>query len=78
MNMVAEQLSQALAGRHVDEIRIAVVPGGFVWRLFSGSEEIFSGPAGTDQIPGMLQATEILINTELGVPGRRLARPGLN
>jgi hypothetical protein len=67
-------LQAAIAGRRIDEIRIAIVPGGFVWKLFSGSEEIYAGPARGDQVAGMLQATEILVNTELGIPSTQLVR----
>lgn len=68
------RIHQLLDGRRIDEIRIAILPGGFVWKLFSGTEEIFAGQAGADQVAGMLLSTEVLMNTELGIPGRTLGR----
>jgi hypothetical protein len=68
------RLHAAIADRRIDEVRIAIVPGGFIWRLFSGTDEVYSGPADRYQVASMLQATEMLINTELGIPSYQLVR----
>lgn len=63
----------------IDQITIDVVEGGFIWRLAKDGREIFrSGPDGPDQVAGMLQVSEVLLNTELGVAGERLCQPVLN
>lgn len=63
----------------IDRITIEVTEGGFIWRLAKGGREIFvSGPDAPDQIPGMLQVSEVLLNTELGISTERLCQPALN
>lgn len=79
--MLTEQdLATALdAADGIDRITIDVVEGGFVWRLAKGGRVIFeSGPDAPDQIAGMLQVSEVLLNTALGVAGERLCQPLLN
>ncbi len=66
---MTSQLEAILAqADHIDRIIIDLKGGGFVWRIVADGQEVFSGPAGPDQIAGMLKATSILIHTELGVP----------
>ena len=53
----------------IDRIDISIVAGcEFRWPLWSGSTEIFAVVADRDEVAGMLQASKILVNTELGVP----------
>lgn len=75
-----QQLAAALeAADGIDRITIDVADGGFVWRLAKGGREIFSSSAeGPDEVPEMLQACEVLLNTEFGVAGERLCQPAFN
>jgi hypothetical protein len=62
----------------VDRVVIDIVPGGFVWRLVNDGREIYAGEAPANQIAPMLRATEILLNTQLGIRGVQLCEPALN
>ncbi len=74
-----QQLAAALeAADGIDRITIDVLPSGFLWRLSKGGREIFRTAEGPDQVPEMLQACEVLLNTELGIAGERLTQPAFN
>lgn len=75
-----QDLASALdAAGGIDRITIEVAEGGFIWRLAKEGREVFaSGPDEPDQIPAMLQACEVLLNTELGIAGERLSQHLLN
>jgi hypothetical protein len=73
------QLAVALhAAGQVDRVVIDIIPGGFVWRLSKGGEEIYAGESTAEQVAPMLRATEIVLNTELGIREAKLCEPALN
>jgi hypothetical protein len=77
--LTQEQLDAALDGmQRLERIEIAVVPGGFSWRLFGDGREVIAGLAGPEQLAPMLQVTEVLLNPELGIRGERLCLAGVN
>lgn len=78
--LTERQLDAALAGMdHLERIEIEVIDGGFHWRMLGdGGREIVAGVAGAEQVAPMLQVTEILLNTELGIRDARLCLPALN
>jgi hypothetical protein len=78
--LTEQQLNDALDGmERLERIEIEVIDGGFCYRMIGdGGREVVAGEAGPDQIAPMLQVTEILLNTELGVRGERLCQAVLN
>jgi phosphoribosylformylglycinamidine (FGAM) synthase-like amidotransferase family enzyme len=74
-----EQLDEALAGvEHLERVEIAIVPGGFSYRLFGDGREVVAGLAEREQLAAMLQVTEVLLNPELGLRHERLCLAGCN
>ena len=74
-----EEFERALAGiDHIDGIHIELGAGQFVWRLLADGQERFAARATPDQVAGMLQATEMLMNAEFGTSRRELVRPAFN
>lgn len=72
-------LARALqSAGQVDQVVIDIVPGGFVWRLTRGGVEVYESVSSADQIAPMLRATEIIMNTELGIERPQLCQPALN
>ena len=52
-----------------ERLQISIIAGTeFRWSLWSGGAEILAGLGDRYEVPGMVQATKILVNTELGVP----------
>lgn len=78
--MNARQMQAALLrAESIERITIDIVDGRrFEWRLFSEGREIFAGKGDQAEVAGMLMATEVLINTELGVAESSLCLPALN
>lgn len=66
------QLSEALR-RKVTKISIEPAGDEFRWSLYDGEHCTFSAAAATDQVPSMLDATRIILQTQLGVMPQELA-----
>jgi hypothetical protein len=80
MDSTHDEITRALFGmRQLEQVSIYVEADGFTWQLIGdGGREILTAPGAIDQVAAMLQCTEVLLNTELGVQGSRLARLDLN
>ena len=80
MNPADDEFEEAIMGlRRLERVTIDVEPNGFIWRLIGdGGQDVVAAPGDADQIAGMLMATEILLNTELGIRESRLMLPELN
>lgn len=77
--LTESQLDEALAGvEHLERAEIAIVPGGFSYRLFGDGREVVAGVSGPEQFAAMLQVTEVLFNPELGIRSERLCLAGCN
>jgi hypothetical protein len=75
-----DEFEEAIMGlRHLERVTIDVEPNGFTWRLIGdGGQEVVVSLGDADQLAGMLLATEVLLNTELGIRESRLMLPELN
>lgn len=71
--MQSNALRRALVGADgqpvpVSRIEIEILASGFRWNLWSGARRIYSAEAAAGQTCSMLEATEVLMNIEHGIP----------
>lgn len=72
-------VAAVLNAESIERIEIEIVDGRrFVWRLFSEGKEVMAVDGDHAEVAAMLQASEVIINTELGVEGATLCQPALN
>lgn len=77
----AELVRRLMEAQHIERIVIdfTEAPGEFVFRVDAdGKAGLFETSGDADQVEGMLLATKILVNTELGVPLPELSASHLN
>ena len=75
------ELCRLMQAEHIERIIIdfTEAPGEFVFRVDADGETgIFETTGDARQIAGMLLATKILVNTELGVPPPEFSASRLN
>lgn len=76
--MTQEQLDEALESvERLERVEIELVAGdGFAYRLFGDGRLVIAGTYDRRQLAEMLVVTEVLLNPELGIRGRRVSLVG--